>query len=160
MSARSSIHAAVHGAVHAAVLGVLVVFFAAAPPVGARAEAPDGAGAADRAAIRHVVEGQLDAFRRDDGVAALSFAAPSIRRMFETADNFMDMVRRSYQPVYRPRWLEFHDLVEAEGKTIQPVLVMGPDHVAVLALYVMERQPDGAWLIDGCYLVPAKDKAA
>jgi len=29
-----------------------------------------------------------------------------------------------------------------------------------MAFYVMQRQPDGAWLIDGCYLVPARDKAA
>jgi hypothetical protein len=146
--------------VHAAVLGVLVVFLAAAPPMGARAQAAEGAGAADRAAIRHVIEGQLDAFRRDDGVAAFSFASPSIRRMFGAPDNFMDMVRRGYQPVYRPRRLEFRDLVEAEGKTIQPVLVLGPDNVTVMALYVMERQADGSWLIDGCYLVPTGDKTA
>ena len=148
-------------AVQVAVLGILVVFLAAAPPMGARAQAPDAAaGAADRAAIRHVIEGQLDAFQRDDGVAAFSFASPSIRRMFGAPDNFMDMVRRGYQPVYRPRWVEFHDLVETGGKIIQPVLVLGPDNVAVMALYVMQRQPDGAWLIDGCYLVPAEDKAA
>ena len=150
----------VRPAIHAVVLGVLVVFLAAAPPMGAWAEAPDGAGAADRAAIRHVIEGQLDAFRRDDGVAAFSFASPSIHRMFGAPDTFMDMVRRGYQPVYRPRWVEFRDLVQADGKTVQPVFVVGPDNVAVMALYVMERQPDGAWLIDGCYLVPARDKAA
>ena len=160
MSARPSLYVAVHAMAHAVVLGALVVFFAAAPLMEARAAAPAGVGAADRAAIRQVIEGQLDAFRRDDGVAAFSFASPSIRRMFGTADIFMDMVRRGYQPVYRPRWVEFRDLVEADGKTIQPVFVVGPDNVAVMALYVMERQPDGAWLIDGCYLVPAKDKAA
>ena len=156
-----SVRLLIYGAVQVAVLGVLAVFLAAAPPMGARAEAPDAAaGAADRAAIRHVIEGQLDAFRRDDGVAALSFASPSIRRMFGAPDIFMDMVRRGYQPVYRPRWLEFRDLVETGGKTVQPVLVLGPDNVAVMALYFMERQPDGAWLIDGCYLVPVNDKAA
>lgn len=137
----------------AAVLGALVTF-------AARAEVPGGVGAADRAAIRHVIEGQLDAFRRDDGAAAFAFASPTIRRMFSTPDHFMDMVRRGYRAVYRPRWLEFRALVEAEGKIVQPVLVLGPDHVAVMALYVMERQPDGAWLIDGCYLVPARDKEA
>ena len=137
----------------AVVLGVLAAS-------GARAEDPGGTAAADRAAIRQVIEGQLDAFRRDDGAAAFSFAAPSIRRMFPTPDIFMDMVRRGYQPVYRPRRLEFRDLVEAEGKTVQTVFVVGPDSVAVMALYVMERQPDGAWLIGGCYLVAAVDKEA
>jgi hypothetical protein len=144
---------AIHVGVCAAVLGVLVT-------LGARAETPSGAGAADRAAIRHVIEGPLDAFRRDDGVAAFSFASPSIRRMFKTPDIFMDMVRLGYQAVYRPRSFEFRDLEEAGGKTVQPVFVVGPDNVAVMALYVMQRQADGAWLIDGCYLVPARDKAA
>ena len=91
-----SVRLAIHMGVCAAVLGVLVA-------LGARAETPSGVGAADRAAIRQVIEGQLDAFRRDDGVAAFSFASPSIRRMFETPDIFMDMVLRGYQEVYRPR---------------------------------------------------------
>lgn len=34
---------------------------------------------------------------------------------------------------------------------------MGPDNVAVVAIYTMERQEDGAWKIDGCELTPTSD---
>ena len=37
---------------------------------------------ADRAAIRQVIEAQVDAFRRDDGSAAFSYASPVIQGMF------------------------------------------------------------------------------
>ena len=31
-------------------------------------------------------------------------------------------------------------------------LLVGPDGVPIMAQYVMERQPDGSWRIDGCLL--------
>jgi hypothetical protein len=34
--------------------------------------------AADRAAIRDVIQGQVEAFRRDDGDAAFAYASPTI----------------------------------------------------------------------------------
>ena len=54
--------------------------------------------AADRSAIREAIQGQVDAFRRDDGEGAFGFASPSIRGMFGTSEIFMDMVRQGYQP--------------------------------------------------------------
>ena len=62
----------------------------------------------------------------------------------------MSMVRAGYKPVYRPREVEFRDLVPVEGRWTQRVLVVGPDGVPVVAQYVMEKQPDGSWRIDGC----------
>ena len=53
----------------------------------------------DQTAIRDVIEGQLEAFRRDDGDAAFGYAAPSIRNMFGSSETFMDMVRQGYRPV-------------------------------------------------------------
>ncbi len=49
---------------------------------------------ADRAAIRQVIEAQVDAFRRDDGSAAFGYASPTIQGMFGTPEIFMDMVRQ------------------------------------------------------------------
>ena len=51
----------------------------------------------------------------------------------------MSMVRASYQAVYRPREVEFRDLVPVEGRWTQRVLVVGPDGVPVVAQYVMEK---------------------
>ena len=128
-------------------------------PAAASSQAPPELAAADRAAIRSVIERQLAAFQRDDAVAAFAYASPTIREIFRTPENFLRMVRRGYPPVYRPRQVEFRELVDVQGEPVQRVLLVGPDGVPMIALYVMQRQVDGAWKINGCYLVPAGDKA-
>jgi hypothetical protein len=119
-------------------------------------QAPD---AADRTAIREVIARQLAAFLRDDGAEAFSYASPEIQRLFGGPEAFMAMVRDGYRPVYRPREYEFRPLDLVAGRLVQPVLVVGPDGVPVLALYFMERQPGGEWRIGGCTLTTVDDKA-
>ncbi len=109
-------------------------------------------GTVDVQSIRGVIEQQIDAFKRDDATGAYSFAAPSIQKIFPTAEIFMRMVRQGYQPVYRPRSFAFDELTRIEGKLVQPVRVVGPDGVPVTALYIMEQQSDGSWKIGGCVL--------
>lgn len=110
-------------------------------------------GAADRAAIKGVIESQIAAFRRDDGPAAFAFASPAIKRMFGTPENFMDMVRGGYPQVYRPSSVSFGELLRADDALVQLVEVVGPDGLPVIAVYEMERQPDGTWQINGCSLL-------
>lgn len=128
-----------------------LVVFAAAPPAGADADL-FGLVDADRAAIVRVIDTQMQAFQRDDGNGAFAVASPGIRRMFGDADTFMTMVRDGYRPVYRPQRVRFLDIVDHHGRPAQRVYVVGPNGVAVVALYLMERQADGRWLIDGCIL--------
>jgi hypothetical protein len=104
------------------------------------------------AEIQAVIEAQLAAFRRDDGAAAFALASPTIRGIFRTPERFMEMVRGGYQPVYRPRRYRFLELGMERGQPVQRVLFVGPDGMAVIALYLMERQPDGGWRIDGVFL--------
>lgn len=66
------------------------------------------------------------------------------------------MVRASYQPVYRPRSVVFEDITTVEGIPTQQVLLLSPDGEPVMALYLMEKQSDGTWKINGCYLVSIK----
>ncbi len=108
--------------------------------------------ASDQTAIRDVIEGQVDAFRRDDGDAAFGYASPSIQGMFGSSEIFMDMVRQGYRPVYRPRVFEFREIVILHGMVTQKVHVVGPDGRPVTAFYPMTQQPDGSWRIEGCYL--------
>lgn len=109
-------------------------------------------GPADRAAIRGVITRQLDAFRRDDGPAAFAFASPGIQGQFGDPDRFLDIVRRAYPSVHRPRAVEFTDLLTADG-VVQQVELVGPNGEAELALYTMERDEAGRWRIAGCTLV-------
>ncbi len=113
----------------------------------------DGLPDADQAEIEAVITRQMEAFARDDGPAAFDFATPELRRIFGSAERFMAMVRGQYQPVYRPRKMQFGEAREADGTIVQEVGVIGPDGVPRTALYTMERQPDGTWRIAACVLL-------
>jgi hypothetical protein len=113
---------------------------------------------AEAQAIHDVIQSQLDAFQRDDAATAYSFAAPSIKQMFTTPEIFMEMVKTGYQPVYRPREVEFRDLKVENGALLQDVFLVGPDGQPVIARYSMEKQPDGNWRINGCWFVKAPDQ--
>lgn len=113
----------------------------------------------DAAAIRKVIEDQISAFRRDDSNGAFAYASPVIQDRFQTPENFMAMVRTAYPQVYRPQDLEFQNLADSQQGPIQEVIVVGPDGVPVMALYVMEQQPDGSWRINGCYLARIPDQS-
>ena len=109
--------------------------------------------ARDRATIRSVVEQQLQAFQKDDAALAFSFASPGIQQQFRTAENFMHMVKIAYQAVYRPRSVVFENLANAEGTPAQPMLLLDSEGVPLRAIYLMEKQFDNRWRINGCYLV-------
>lgn len=117
--------------------------------------------AADREQIRQVIGDQMAAFRRDDAGAAFGFASPMIQSMFGTPERFIEMVRGGYPAVYRPREVAFQTLRVVEGEIIQPVTLVGPDGVPVVAIYKMEWQ-DGekVWRINACFLAQSGDKGA
>ncbi len=128
---------------------LLVVGLLLLPAIGFAQTPPTSA---DRQAIQTVINNQMAAFKRDDADQAFSFAAPSIQRMFGSAETFIAMVRQGYQPVYRPSQVRFADLAYQDGVLIQTVRMVGPDGAPVTALYSMEQQADGSWKIAGCQL--------
>ncbi len=138
-------------------LFIVIAICALVVPGLGRAEDGTSLGAPDGAAIRQVIEGQLAAFRRDDAAAAFSYASPTIQQKFGTAEIFLEMVKIGYRPVYRPRQVEFRELRVEGGTIVQDVFVVGPDGHSTLALYMMQRQPDGTWKISGCVLATAPD---
>ncbi len=104
-------------------------------------------------AIRSVIEQQIAAFARDDGVAAFSYASPNIRALFGSPEAFMSMVKAGYQAVYRAQQLTFKRTRARHGQIVQGLVVVGPDGLPVLAVYFMERQPLGDWRIDGVQML-------
>ncbi|MGF6230397.1 hypothetical protein QFZ27_004352 [Inquilinus ginsengisoli] len=144
---------------------VLALFLLIAMPAFAQAQSGDEGnstvvGNADGPAIVGVIQKQLEAFQADRAAEAFGYASPDIQHLFGTADNFLAMVRQGYPPVYRPRSVDFRELVTSEGRIVQKVLFVGPDGVPVIAEYFMERQPDGSWRIDGCRLDRGGDQSA
>jgi uncharacterized protein DUF4864 len=115
--------------------------------------------AGDGSDVRALIERQFDAFAHDDAATAYSYAAPGLKIVFTDPDNFMAMVRKSYQPVYRHRSVEFGQM-DIDGDNAQQVVtIVDNDNVVWKALYKLARQPGGAWLINGCVLIKTTDSA-
>jgi hypothetical protein len=109
----------------------------------------------DVAAAQSVIRSQAEALGRDDATSAYSYAAPAIQGMFPRADIFLNMVQRSYAPVYRHRSFEFGEAQVADGKVAQRVHIIDADGEAWEALYTLETEPDGSLKISGCVLLKA-----
>jgi Domain of unknown function (DUF4864) len=107
----------------------------------------------DVAAAQAIIRSQVDAFSRDDAAAAYAYAAPGIREMFPQADAFLDMVQRSYAPVYRHKSFEFGEGRAADGKIALRAHIVDAEGVPWEALYTLEQQSDGSFKISGCMLI-------
>jgi hypothetical protein len=114
----------------------------------------------DKEAIQAVIAAQIEAFKKDDAATAYSFAAPEIKQGFANPQVFVQMVRTGYLPLYRPKSVEFGLLDLYQGTPAQQLTVVGPDDKTYVALYIMQKQPDGNWKIAGVSLelAPAAPK--
>jgi hypothetical protein len=107
---------------------------------------------ADRAGIESTIRGQIDAFLADDFTTAFTFAAPNIKGMFRTPENFGAMVRNGYPMVYRPSSVRMLDLREVAGALWQRVLVTDAQGQTHMLDYQMLQTPEG-WQINGVQLL-------
>ena len=130
-----------------AFIAILVVLTAVLP-----LRAADVSGT-DQETIRSIISEPIDAFQRDDGDAAYGFASPTIRSLFPSVDQFMGMVRNGYMPVYRPKSVTFGAIADTPAGPMQKVFLTGPDGRGWVAIYSLQRQPDGSWKINGVRLV-------
>ena len=114
----------------------------------------DSISATDKAEFQRIITAQITAFRADDGPAAYDFAAPVVQNIFPTPEIFMTMVKQGYPQVYRPQSFNFTEaLIDPMGRPAQKMIVVGPDGKSYVALYSMEKQPDGTWRIAGCTML-------
>lgn len=107
-------------------------------------------------AIRQTVQSQLDAFANDDAERAFALASRSIRRRFGSAQQFIALVRNDYPVVYRPASVEFYEADQIAGKVYLPVQLSDRLGQYWLAMYEVQRQPDGSWLINGSKLTRSR----
>ena len=107
-----------------------------------------------------VIKNQMNAFLRDDGPAAFSFASPDVQEQFGTPEAYLKRFAVTYRPVYRPKTVTFLNLAYSRGKLVQRVLLEDPDGRVLIALFPMLQMDDGSWRIDGLVLIPASGKSA
>ena len=98
------------------------------------------------------IDSQLKAFKSGDNAAAYSYAAPNVKQIFPTLDAFMGMVANGYAPVHKPQSYAFGKVEEMGTRIAQQVMIVGPDGKDYEALYTLEQQPDGTFLITGVSL--------
>lgn len=109
---------------------------------------------AEEGPIRQTIQNQLDAFSQDDFATAFTYASPSIKSMFGTAENFGLMVRQGYPMVHRPADVQMLDLHEEGGRLWQRVMITDQNGQRHVLDYQMIETADG-WQINGVRILPS-----
>ncbi len=109
--------------------------------------------------IEGVISSQIEAFKADDFEEAFTFAAPSIRQIFRTPENFGVMVRRGYPMVWRPADVTFLNLRSEGGVTVQTVKIEDAQGAVHYLAYSMTETGEG-WKISGVQLLKAPGVSA
>jgi hypothetical protein len=105
------------------------------------------------AAIQSTIQNQITAFQADDFARAFTYASPTIKGMFGTAENFGMMVQRGYPMVHRPESLRMLELREVEGQLWQRVMVTDAKGTTHMLDYQMIQTAQG-WQINAVQLLP------
>ncbi|CAN7471147.1 DUF4864 domain-containing protein [Phyllobacterium sp. LjRoot231] len=100
-----------------------------------------------------IIKQQIEAFLKDDASTAFSFASPAIQEKFLNQSLFFEMVKKAYQPVYRPGNFAFGRSKVAGDEVIQEVLITGADGKDWTAIYQLVKQSDGTYKINGVQII-------
>ena len=119
-----------------------------------KSRAQDAVNKADSLATQTVIEAQINAFRAGDDNAAYSHAAPNIKQIFPTVDQFISMVKTGYMPLYRPDGFVFGRNTRISGQVHQEVIVTDEKGKQWQAVYTLRQQDDGSWKITGVKMNP------
>ena len=101
------------------------------------------------------VTGQIEAFRAQDGAAALSFAGQGFRTQFaDQPDSFYAAIIASgYQPIVDSRSHSFGEFNKvSDTSVLQVVKFVGPDQGLYEALYQLADEPGEGWRVQGVAL--------
>ncbi|WP_103334391.1 DUF4864 domain-containing protein [Pseudotabrizicola formosa] len=109
--------------------------------------------AAQEEPIQTTIRNQLTALGQDDFATAFSFASPTIKSLFGTADNFGMMVRQGYPMVHRSGEVRMLELREVAGNLWQRVMITDQQGRTHLLDYQMVETAEG-WQINGVQLLP------
>jgi Domain of unknown function (DUF4864) len=112
--------------------------------------APRDAGGVE---ARAVVQSQIDAFRRGDAKGAYALTSSAIKDSVPNAGSFLEIVRSQYAALLRPRKVEFGPLIILGDEAAQNLSLIDDQGGVWAVVYVLTRQPNGAWAIDDYLMV-------
>jgi hypothetical protein len=122
------------------IFAAMTALFLMAPLTGpARAQSDD---------IQGVIASQLEAFKVDDFATAFTYASPTIKRLFGTAERFGAMVKQGYPMVWRPADVTYLAQEMRDGMTYQNVLIQDGSGGLFTFEYEMIQTENG-WQING-----------
>ncbi|WP_187431025.1 hypothetical protein ROLI_034480 [Roseobacter fucihabitans] len=114
---------------------------------------------AQEADIKAIIDSQLEAFQQDDFVAAFEFASPNLQRLFQTPQNFQQMVTGGYPMVWRPGEVRYLEMRQQDGSFWQRVMITDQSgRVHVLDYRMLET--DAGWRINGVQILDSADFSA
>lgn len=107
-------------------------------------------------AIHRAVRSQIEALVNDDAARAFDLATEDTRSRLGSPDNFLRIIKEKYDPVYRHRMALYSPPQIVLGKVYQAVRLTDLDSHVWVAIYLMHKDEQGTWKIDGCQLVETK----
>lgn len=129
-----------------AVLTAVMMLMMAVAPAVAQAEATPW---------QATVTGQIEAFRAENGAAALAFAGEGFRLQFAGQPEafYAAIVASGYGAIVQSRSHSFGDFRAVdEGTVLQVVKFVGPDQGLYEALYQLAEEPGEGWRVQGVML--------
>ena len=103
---------------------------------------------------REVIGAQIERFLADDFAGAFDYAAPVIRNVFRTPENFGRMVRQGCPMVWRPAEVRYGATEERGARLLQRVIITDGEGRVHTLLY--EMIPSGeTWRISGVQILEA-----
>ncbi|MFB9950836.1 DUF4864 domain-containing protein [Rhizobium puerariae] len=102
-----------------------------------------------------VISGQIAALMHNDAEKAYSFASPGIRSLYPNKDQFLDMVRKSYEPVYHAGNYAFgrSKLIGGGEVVLQEVMIGAREGKDWTAIYEMRLMDDGSYKVNGVRMI-------
>lgn len=102
-------------------------------------------------AAQAVISGQLAALATDDAEKAYSFASPGIRSLYPNKDQFLAMVRKTYEPVYHAGNYAFgrSKLIGGGEVVLQEVMISARQGKDWTAIYEVRLMDDGTYKVNG-----------
>ncbi len=106
-----------------------------------------------------VIGAQIEAFQSDDVAGAFQFAAPGIRQMFRTPENFGRMVQQGYPMVWRPAEVRYGSSEARGAAVLQRVIITDASGRVFTLEYTMVPAGE-SWQIAGVSILEASQVGA